>query len=161
MQRAPDEVFRSRTRAEKELLQQRPGKQPLNQPQTERSGSIHYRLGPHDSVYSRLRAWTSVHSRLGPQTSIHSRLGSHFDSQHEQPSRRSVHLWLSPQGASSTSYRSRQPDGRREAVSQSSSSSTSSLRRTRLPARNAPHALHPRHRRAKHMEEQPRPASHG
>ncbi|CAN6677795.1 unnamed protein product [Malus baccata var. baccata] len=29
------------------------------------------------------------------------------------------------------------------------------------PARNAPHALHPRHKRAKHMEEQPRPASHG
>ncbi|KAM2784227.1 hypothetical protein COP1_013633 [Malus domestica] len=108
MQRAPDEVFRSRTRPEKELLQQHPGKQPLNQPQTERLGSIHYRLGPRDSVYSRLRAWTSVHSRLGPQTSIHSRLGSHFDSQHEQPSRRSFHLWLSPQGASSTSHRSRQ-----------------------------------------------------
>ncbi|KAM2165258.1 hypothetical protein ACFX1R_039435 [Malus domestica] len=93
--------------------------------------------------------------------SIHSRLGSHSDSQHEQSSRRSVHSWLSPQGASSTSYRSRQHDGRREAVTQSNSSSTSSLRRTRSPARNAPHALHPRYRRAKHMEEQPRPASHG
>ncbi|KAM1754446.1 hypothetical protein ACFX12_006906 [Malus domestica] len=93
--------------------------------------------------------------------SIHSQLGSHFDSQHEQPSGESVHSWLSPQGASSTSHQSRQHDGRREAVTQSSSSSTSSLRRTRSPARNAPHALHLRHRRAKHMEEQPRPASHG
>ncbi|KAM2288549.1 hypothetical protein ACFXTI_029418 [Malus domestica] len=41
MQRAPDEMFRSRTRADKEPLQQRPGKQPLDQPRTERSGSIH------------------------------------------------------------------------------------------------------------------------
>ncbi|KAM2822292.1 hypothetical protein COP1_038282 [Malus domestica] len=103
----------------------------------------------------------SVYSRLGPRISIHSRLGSHSDSQHEQPSGQSVHSRLSPQGASSTSHQSRQHDGRREAVTQSSSSSTSSLRRTRSPARNAPHALHLRRRRAKHMEEQPRPASHG
>ncbi|KAM2391418.1 hypothetical protein ACFX1X_035028 [Malus domestica] len=34
------------------------------------------------------------------------------------------------------------------------------MRRTRSPTRNASHALYPRHRRAKHMEEQPRPASH-
>ncbi|KAM2211543.1 hypothetical protein ACFX1S_021968 [Malus domestica] len=93
--------------------------------------------------------------------SIHSWLGSHSDSQHEQPSGQSVHSRLSPQGASSTSHRSRQHDRRREAVTQSNSSSTNSLRRTRSPARNAPHALHPRYRRAKHMEEQPRPASHG
>ncbi|KAM1716551.1 hypothetical protein ACFX11_024507 [Malus domestica] len=101
-----------------------------------------------------------MHSRLGPRMSIHSRLGSHSDSQHEQPSGQSVYSQLSPQGASSTSHQSRQHDGRREAVTQSSSSSTSSLRRTRSPTRNAPHALHSRHRRAKHMEEQPRPASH-
>ncbi|KAM2215557.1 hypothetical protein ACFX1X_022676 [Malus domestica] len=62
--------------------------------------------------------------------SIHSRLGSHSDSQHKQPSRQSVHSWLSPQGASFTSHWSRQHDERREAVTQSSSSSTSSLRRT-------------------------------
>ncbi|KAM2685414.1 hypothetical protein EV1_046786 [Malus domestica] len=161
MQRAPDEVSRSRTRADKKPLQQRPGKQPLDQPRTERSGSVHSRLGPRDSVYSRLRAWRSVHSRLGLQTSIHSRLGSHSDSQHEQLSRRSVRLQLSPQGASSTLHRSRQPDRRREVVTQYGLSATGSLRRTRSPARNALHALHPRHRQAKHMEEQPRPASHG
>ena len=160
IQRAPDEVSRSRTRAD-EPFQQRPGKQPFDQPRAERSGSVHSRLGPRDSVYSRLSARRSVYSRLGPRMSIHSRLGSHSDSQHEQPSRQSVHSRLSPQGASSTSHQSRQHDGRREAVTQSSSSSTSSLRRTRSPARNAPHALHLRRRRAKHMEEQPRPASHG
>ncbi|KAM2295076.1 hypothetical protein ACFX1S_034921 [Malus domestica] len=110
MQLAPYEVSRSRTMADKEPFQQRPGKQPLDQPRTERSGSIHSRLGPRDSVYFRLKARRSVHSRLGPQKSIHSRLGSHSDSQHEQPFRRSVHLRLSPQGASSTSHRSRQPD---------------------------------------------------
>ncbi|KAM1338155.1 hypothetical protein ACFX2H_041885 [Malus domestica] len=160
IQRAPDEVSRSRTRAD-EPFQQRPGKQPFDQPQAERSGSVHSRLGPRDSVYSRLSARRSVYSRLGPRISIHSRLGSHSDSQHEQPSGQSVHSQLSPQGASSTSHQSRQHDGRREAVTQSSSSSTSSLRRTRSPARNAPHALHLRRRRAKHMEEQSRPASHG
>ncbi|KAM1225196.1 hypothetical protein ACFX2G_044942 [Malus domestica] len=149
IQRAPDEVFRSRTRAD-EHFQQRPGKQPLDQPRAERLGSVH----------SRLRARGSMHSRLGPRMSIHSRLGSYSDSQHEQPSGQSVYSQLSPQGASSTSHQSRQHDGRREAVNQSSSSSTSSLRRTRSPIRNAPYALHPRHRRAKHMEEQPRPASH-
>ncbi|KAM2129500.1 hypothetical protein ACFX1R_009172 [Malus domestica] len=150
IQRAPDEVSRSRTRADGHF-QQRPGKQPLDQPRAERLGSVH----------SRLRARRNVHSRLGPRRSIHSRLGSYSDSQHEQPSGQSVYSQLSPQGASSTSHQSRQHDGRREAVTQSSSSSTSSLRRTRSPARNAPHALHLRHRRAKHMEEQPRPASHG
>ncbi|KAM1298665.1 hypothetical protein ACFX2F_025444 [Malus domestica] len=92
---------------------------------------------------------------------IHSRLGSYSDSQHEQPSGQSVHSELSPQGASSTSHQSRQHDRRREVVTQSSSSSTNSLRRTRSPAKNAPYALYPRHRRAKHLEEQPRPASHG
>ncbi|KAM1739746.1 hypothetical protein ACFX11_015415 [Malus domestica] len=161
MQRAPDEVSQSRTRADKEPLQQRLGKQPLDQPRTERSGSVHSRLGPRDSVYSRLRAWRSVHSRLGSQTSIHSRLGSHSDSQHDQPSRRSVRLRLSPQGASSISHRSRQPDGWRETVTQYGLSATGSLRRACSPARNALHALHPGHRQAKHMEEQPRPTSHG
>ncbi|KAM1547841.1 hypothetical protein ACFX1Z_009109 [Malus domestica] len=107
MQRAPDEVSRSRTMTDKEPFQQCPGKQPLDQPRTECSGSVHFRLGPRDSVYSCLSAWRSVHSRLGPWTSIHSRLGSHFNSQHEQPSKRSVHLRLSLQGASFTSYRSR------------------------------------------------------
>ncbi|KAM1337423.1 hypothetical protein ACFX2H_041260 [Malus domestica] len=149
IQRAPDKVSRSRTRAD-EHFQQRPGKQPLDQPRAERLGSVH----------SRLRARRSMHSRLGPRRSIHSRLGLYSDSQHEQPSGQSVYMQLSPQGASSTSHQSRQHDGRREAVTQSSSSSTSSLRRTRSPTRNASHALHPRHRRAKHMEEQPRPASH-
>ncbi|KAM2194544.1 hypothetical protein ACFX1R_028667 [Malus domestica] len=160
IQRAPDEVSRSRTRVD-EPFQQHPSKQPFDQPRAERSGSVHSRLGPRDSVYSRFSARRSVYSRLGQRMSIHSRLGSHSDSQHEQPSRQSVHSRLSPQGASSTSHQSRQHDGRREAVTQSSSSSTSSLRRTRSPARNAPYALHLRHRRAKHMEEQPRPASHG
>ncbi|KAM1305491.1 hypothetical protein ACFX2F_023024 [Malus domestica] len=160
IQRAQDEVSRSRTRAD-EPFQQRPGKQPFDQPRAERSGSVHSRLGPRDSVYSRLSARRSVYSRLGPRMSIHSRLGSHSNSQHEQPSGQSVHSRLSPQGASSTSHQSRQHDGRGETVTQSSSSSTSSLRRTRSPARNAPHALHLRHRRAKHMEEQPRPASYG
>ncbi|XP_070678845.1 uncharacterized protein [Malus domestica] len=150
IQRAPDEVSRSRTRADGHF-QQRPGKQPLDQPRAERLGSVH----------SRLRARRNVHSRLGPRRSIHSRLGSYSDSQHEQPSGQSVYSQLSPQGASSTSHQSRQHDGRREADTQSSSSSTSSLRRTRSPARNTPHALHLRHRRAKHMEEEPRPASHG
>ncbi|KAM1910713.1 hypothetical protein ACFX13_039324 [Malus domestica] len=48
MQYAPDEVSRSRTRADKEPLQQRPNKQPLDQaqPRTERSVSVHSRLGP-------------------------------------------------------------------------------------------------------------------
>ncbi|KAM2857531.1 hypothetical protein PS2_001758 [Malus domestica] len=93
--------------------------------------------------------------------SIHSRLGSYSDSQHEQPSGQIVHLRLSPQEASFTLHQSRQHDRRRETITQSSSSSTSSLRRTHSPARNAPHALHPRHRQAKHMKEKPRPASHG
>ncbi|KAM2695480.1 hypothetical protein EV1_039970 [Malus domestica] len=53
IQRAPNEVSRSRTRAD-EPFQQRPGKQPLDQPRAERSGSVHSRLGPRDSVYSRL-----------------------------------------------------------------------------------------------------------
>ena len=41
MQRALGVVSRSRTRADEESLQQRPGKQPLNRPQTKRSGSVH------------------------------------------------------------------------------------------------------------------------
>ncbi|KAM2069734.1 hypothetical protein ACFX16_001209 [Malus domestica] len=116
MQRASDEVSQSRTRADKEPLQQCPGKQPFNQPRTERLGNVHSRLGPRDSVYSRLSVRRSVHSGLGPLTSIHSRLGPHSDSQHEQPYRRSVHSQLDPQGASSTLHRSRQHEGRREAV---------------------------------------------
>ncbi|KAM2165539.1 hypothetical protein ACFX1R_039676 [Malus domestica] len=79
----------------------------------------------------------SVHSRLGPRTSIHSWLRSHSDSQHEQSSRQSFHSRLSPQEASSIPHRSMQHDGRREAITQSSSSSIGSLRRTRLPARDA------------------------
>ena len=157
MQRVPNEVTRRRTRADEEPLQQHPGKQPLNQPRTERLGRVHSQLGPRDSVYSRPSAWRSVQSRLGPRTSIDSRLGPHSDNQHEQPSKRSVHSWLSPQGTSSTSHRSRQHDGRREAVTQFGSSSTSSLRNP-SPARNPPHAPLPRHRRAEHVEEQPRPA---
>ena len=157
MQRVPNEVSRRRTRADEEPLQQRPDKQPLDQPLTERLGRAHSQLGPRDSVYSRLSARRSVHSRLGPRTSIHSRLGPHSDNQHEQSSKRSVHSRLSLQGASSTSHRSRQHDGRREAVTQSGSSSTSSLRNP-SPARNPPHAPLPRHRRAEHVEEQPRPA---
>ncbi|KAM0978953.1 hypothetical protein ACFX2C_014874 [Malus domestica] len=136
-QRAPDEVSRSRTRAD-EPFQQRPGKQS----RAERLGSVHSRLGSRDSVYSYLSTRRSVHSRLGLRVSIHSWLGSYSGSQHEQPSGQSVHSRLSPQGASSTSHRSRQHDGRREPITQSSSSSTSSLRRTRSPAKNTPHALH-------------------
>ncbi|KAM0968314.1 hypothetical protein ACFX2A_016981 [Malus domestica] len=82
IQRAPDEVSRSRTRAD-EPFQQHPSKQPFDQPRAECSGSVHSRLGPRDSVYSRLSARMSVYSRLGPRMSIHSRLGSHSDSQHE------------------------------------------------------------------------------
>ncbi|KAM1633337.1 hypothetical protein ACFXTN_010409 [Malus domestica] len=41
IQRAPDEVSRSRTRAY-EPFQQRPGKQPLDQPRAEHSGSVHF-----------------------------------------------------------------------------------------------------------------------
>ncbi|KAM1007101.1 hypothetical protein PS2_003716 [Malus domestica] len=110
MQCAPDEVSRSRTKADKELIQQRPSKQPIDQPRTERLSSVHSRLDPRDSIYSHLKAWRSVHSRLGPQTSIHSRLGSHSDSHHEQPFRRSVYSRLSLQRASSTSHRSKQHD---------------------------------------------------
>ena len=44
IQRAPDEVSRSRTRADEEPFQQRPGKQPINQ--TEQSGGVQSRLGP-------------------------------------------------------------------------------------------------------------------
>ncbi|KAM2736037.1 hypothetical protein PS2_023778 [Malus domestica] len=97
MQRAPDKFSRSRTRVDEEPLQQRSSKQPLDQLRTKRSGSVHFRLGPRDNVYSRLSARRSVHSRLGPRTNIHSRLGSHSDSQHEQPSKRSVNSWLSSQ----------------------------------------------------------------
>ncbi|KAM1194985.1 hypothetical protein ACFX2J_021542 [Malus domestica] len=85
IQRAPNEISRSRTRAD-EPFQQRPDKQPLDQPRAEHSGSIHSRLGPRDSVYFRLSVRRSVNSRLGPRMSIHSWLGSHSDSQHEQPS---------------------------------------------------------------------------
>ena len=159
MQRAPDEVSQSRTRADEEPLQQRPNKQPLDQSRTERSNGVHSRLGPRDSLYSRLSAWRSVHSQLGPRTNIHSWWGSDSDNQHEQPSKRSVHLRQGPQGASFTSHRSRQHDERRETVTQSSSSSTSSLRNP-SPARYIPHPLQPRHRQAEHIEEQPRPAGH-
>ncbi|KAM1382027.1 hypothetical protein ACFX2F_034548 [Malus domestica] len=126
IQGAPDEVSRSRTRAGEEPLKQRPGKQPLNQPQTEHSGSAHSRLGRRDSVYSRLSARRSVHSRLGPRASIHSRLGPRFDNQHGQPSRQSIHSRLGPQGVSSTSHRSSQPGKRKETIVQSDSSSTGS-----------------------------------
>ncbi|KAM2755536.1 hypothetical protein PS2_017529 [Malus domestica] len=83
IQRAPDEVSRSRTRAYGHF-QQRPGKQPRAErlePRAERLGSVH----------SRLRARRSMHSRLGPRRSIHSRLGLYSDSQHEQPSGQSVY----------------------------------------------------------------------
>ncbi|KAM2018845.1 hypothetical protein ACFX1T_021728 [Malus domestica] len=86
IQRAPDVVSRSRTRADGPF-QQRPDKQPLDQPRAERLGSVH----------SRLSARRSMHSRLGPQMSIHSRLGSYSDSQHEQTSEQIVYLRLSPQ----------------------------------------------------------------
>ena len=68
-----NEVSRRRTRADEEPLQQRPGKQPLGQPRTERLGRVYSRLGPRDSVYSCLSARMSVHSRLGLWTGIHSR----------------------------------------------------------------------------------------
>ena len=97
MQHVPNKVSQRRTRADEEPLQQRPGKQPLDQPRVERLGRVHSRLGLQDRVYSRLRARSSVHSRIGPRTSIHSRLGPHSDNQHEQPSKRSVHSQLGPQ----------------------------------------------------------------
>ena len=93
-----------------------------------------------------------MHSRLGPRTSIHSRLGPHSDNQHEQPSKQSVHSRLGPQ-EHLPSHRSH--DGWRE-VTQSCSSSTISQRNP-SPVRNPPHAPLPRHRRADHVEEQPRP----
>ncbi|KAM0973386.1 hypothetical protein FF1_016734 [Malus domestica] len=86
IQRAPDEVSQSKTRADRPF-QQRPGKQPLDQPRAERLGSVH----------SRLSARRSMHSRLGPWMSIHSRLGPYSDSQHKQPSGKNVHSRLSPQ----------------------------------------------------------------
>ena len=46
MQRAHDEVSRSRTRVDKEPFKQRPGKQPFNPSQGEHSDSAHSRLGP-------------------------------------------------------------------------------------------------------------------
>ncbi|KAM2605774.1 hypothetical protein TB2_034531 [Malus domestica] len=106
MQRAPFKESQSRIRADEEPHQQRPNKQPLGQTRTKRSDSVHSRLSLRDSIYSRLSLQKRVHSRLGPQTSIHSQLRSHFNSQHEQPSRQNVYWRLSPQGASSTSYRS-------------------------------------------------------
>ncbi|KAM2062028.1 hypothetical protein ACFX1T_047023 [Malus domestica] len=127
MQRAPNEVSQSRTRAYKEPLQQYLDKQPLDHPQTERLGRVHSRLGLRDSVYSCLSARRSVYSRLGPRTSIHSRLRIYSDNKHEQPSKRSIHSWLSPQGVSSTSHRSRHHSRRKEAVTQSGSSSASNL----------------------------------
>ena len=135
MQRVSNEVSRRRTKANKEPLQQPPGKQPLDQPRIERLGRVHSRLSPRDSVYSRLSARRSMDSRLGPWTSIHSRLGSHSDNQYEQLSKRSVHSRLGPQGASFISHRSSQHDELREAVTQSGSSSTCSLRNP-SPARN-------------------------
>ncbi|KAM1030241.1 hypothetical protein ACFX13_034865 [Malus domestica] len=63
MQRALDKVSRNRTRADEEPLQQRPGKQPLDQLRTKRSGSVHSRLGPRDNVYSHLSARKSVHAQ--------------------------------------------------------------------------------------------------
>ena len=101
-----------------------------------------------------------MHSRLSPQTSIQSRLRPYSDKQHGQPSKRNVHSRLSPQGASSTSHRSKQHDGRREAVTQSGSSSTSSLRRIPSPARNEQHAPQQLHKRVEHVEEHPRPIGH-
>ncbi|KAM1513669.1 hypothetical protein FF2_024923 [Malus domestica] len=79
MQRAHDEVSRSRTRVDKEPFKQRPRKQLFNLSQVEHSDSAHSRLGPRNSVYSRLSARRSVHSRLGPRASIHSRLVPCFD----------------------------------------------------------------------------------
>ncbi|KAM2984014.1 hypothetical protein FF2_009874 [Malus domestica] len=110
IQCAPDKVSRSRTRANEEPLKQHSGNQPLNQPQTEHSGSAHSRLGPRDSVYSRFSVRRSVHSQLYPRANIHSWLGPHFNNQHEQPSRQSVHSRLGLQGTSSTSHWSRQLD---------------------------------------------------
>ncbi|KAM1499519.1 hypothetical protein PS1_022585 [Malus domestica] len=83
---ALDEVSLSRTRAD-EPLDQRPGKQPINQPRSKRSGSLRSRLGLWDSVYSRLSTRRSVHSQSSPRTSIRSRLRSHSNYQHGQPSR--------------------------------------------------------------------------
>ncbi|KAM1156459.1 hypothetical protein ACFX2B_026961 [Malus domestica] len=157
MQRAHDEVSRSRTRVNNEPFKQRPGKQPFNQSQVEHSNSAHSRLGPRNSIYSRLSARMSVHSQLDPLTSIHSRLGPHFDNQHEQPSRQNIHSRLGPQGVSSTSHRSRQPDKQKETIVKSGSSSTGSLQRNLSPARNPSHTLQPRHRRTEREEEQPRP----
>ncbi|KAM2640901.1 hypothetical protein EV1_027604 [Malus domestica] len=143
IQSAPDEVSRSRTKADEELLKQHPGKQLLNQPQIEHSSSAHSRLGPRDSVYSRLSTRRSMHSRLGPQASIHSWLGPRFDNQHGQPSRQSIHSRLSMQGVSFTSHRSRQPDKRKEIIVQSSFSSTNSLQRNPSLARNLSHTPQP------------------
>ena len=155
IQRAPDEVSRSRTRTD-EPFHQRPGKQPVNQPRSERSGRLRYRMGSWDSIYSRLRARRSVHSRSSPRMSIR----SHSDYQHGQPSKRSVHSQLGSQRVLSTSYRSGQHGRRRETVAQSDSSSTGSLRAARSPARYVPHAPQPRRRQVEHREEMPKPMSH-
>ncbi|KAM2692730.1 hypothetical protein EV2_006989 [Malus domestica] len=95
-----------------------------------------------------------MHFRLSPRTSIHSQLGPYSDDQHEQSSSQNIHSRLGPQEATSISHWSRQHDGRREVVTQSGSSSTSSLRRNPLFTKNLPHAPQPRHRRAEQVKEQ-------
>ena len=148
IQRAPDEVSRSRTRVDEEFFRRRPGKQLINQ--TEQSGGVQSRLGPRDSVDSRLSARRSVHSRLGPRASIQSRLGPCLEEPHEQPFRQSIHSRLGPQGAYSTSPQRMPRDARRRAATRSSSSSTGSPRRDPSPARQ------PRQRQVESPEEQPR-----
>ena len=134
---------------EEEPFRQRPGKQPINQ--TEQSGNVQSRLGPRDSVDSRLSVGRSVHSRLGPPVSIRSRLGPQIEGSHEQPSRQSVCSRLGPQGTYSTSPRKMPHGARRQATSQSASSSTGSPRRNHSPVRQ------PRQRQMERPEEQPRP----
>ena len=76
MQRALDEVSRSKTRVEeRDSFKQRPDKELLSPPRTVRLGSVHSHLGPRGNVFSCLNAQKSVHSRLDSRVSVHLRSG--------------------------------------------------------------------------------------
>ncbi|KAM1145025.1 hypothetical protein ACFX2B_033356 [Malus domestica] len=101
-----------------------------------------------------------MHSRSSPWTSIRSRLRSHFDYQHRQPSKQNYHSQPGSQRVFSTSYWRRQHGKQKEAITQSDSSSTGSLRAAHSLAKNMPHAPQPRHRRVEQREERPKPIGH-
>ncbi|KAM1581844.1 hypothetical protein ACFX10_029646 [Malus domestica] len=95
MQRAPDEVSRSKIRAEeRDLFQRHPDKKSLSPPRTVRSGSVHSRLGPRGNVLSCLNTQKIIHSRLSLRVSVYLRLVPHFDG-YSGHFGRSIHTRLS------------------------------------------------------------------